>query len=166
MYEFLLQFFACTFTRCSLMLFCMSIRTQIIFFSIIVLKFSLNYLYTGVPSLKRKESWFISVSWCKYRGWFYWICIFVTSHALCIRNSWLTALCVCLQDLLASFMLQVDPFSSVSAAHDIGENVRHQIHKSHPTVAEIFIHIGLSHSFINFLLSQGRNLFIVLISIS
>ncbi|XP_061349757.1 metal tolerance protein C1 isoform X2 [Gastrolobium bilobum] len=37
--------------------------------------------------------------------------------------------------------IEVNPFSSVSAAHDIGENVRHQIHKSHPTVAEIFIHI-------------------------
>ncbi|KAL5123787.1 Metal tolerance protein C1 [Glycine soja] len=38
--------------------------------------------------------------------------------------------------------IEVDPFSSVSAAHDIGENVRHQIHKSHPTVVEVFIHIG------------------------
>jgi len=51
--------------------------------------------------------------------------------------------------------LQVDPFSSVSAAHDIGENVRHQIHKSHPTVVEIFIHIGLFFSFINFLLAES-----------
>ncbi|WVY97880.1 hypothetical protein V8G54_030031 [Vigna mungo] len=44
--------------------------------------------------------------------------------------------------------IEVDPFSSVSAAHDIGENVRHQIHKSHPTVVEIFIHIdpALSHA--------------------
>ncbi|XP_027364198.1 metal tolerance protein 2 [Abrus precatorius] len=43
--------------------------------------------------------------------------------------------------------IEVDPFSSVSAAHDIGESVRHQIHKSHPTVAEIFIHIdpAMSH---------------------
>lgn len=55
------------------------------------------------------------------------------------------------QALLVSFTLQVDPFSSVSAAHDVGENVRHQIHKSHPTVAEVFIHIGLLHGFINFL---------------
>jgi len=47
------------------------------------------------------------------------------------------------QGLICSFTLQVDPFSSVSAAHDIGENVRHQIHKSHPTVVEIFIHIGV-----------------------
>lgn len=38
---------------------------------------------------------------------------------------------------------QVDPFSSVSAAHEIGEHVRHQIHKSHPEVAEVFIHIGI-----------------------
>ncbi|KAK4273185.1 hypothetical protein QN277_021633 [Acacia crassicarpa] len=37
--------------------------------------------------------------------------------------------------------IEVDPFSSVSAAHDIGENVRHHIHKSHPSVAEMFIHI-------------------------
>ncbi|KAK8467850.1 hypothetical protein PHAVU_007G165166 [Phaseolus vulgaris] len=44
--------------------------------------------------------------------------------------------------------IEVDPFSSVSAAHDIGENVRHQIHKSHPTVVEIFIHIdpAMSHA--------------------
>ncbi|XP_022758041.1 metal tolerance protein 2-like isoform X2 [Durio zibethinus] len=35
----------------------------------------------------------------------------------------------------------VNPFSSVSAAHGIGENVRHQIHKSHPEVTEVFIHI-------------------------
>ncbi|KAK7392337.1 hypothetical protein VNO78_20771 [Psophocarpus tetragonolobus] len=43
--------------------------------------------------------------------------------------------------------IEVDPFSSVSAAHDIGEIVRHQIHKSHPTVVEIFIHIdpAMSH---------------------
>lgn len=38
--------------------------------------------------------------------------------------------------------MQVDPFSSVSVAHDIGENVRNQIHKSHPEVSEVFIHIG------------------------
>ncbi|KAM6558425.1 hypothetical protein CsatA_027664 [Cannabis sativa] len=37
--------------------------------------------------------------------------------------------------------IEVDPFCSVSAAHDIGEDVRHQIHKSHPEVAEVFIHI-------------------------
>uniref|UniRef100_A0A2N9E149 Uncharacterized protein n=1 Tax=Fagus sylvatica TaxID=28930 RepID=A0A2N9E149_FAGSY len=37
--------------------------------------------------------------------------------------------------------IEVDPLCSVSAAHYIGENVRHQIHKSHPEVAEVFIHI-------------------------
>ncbi|CAL0316192.1 unnamed protein product [Lupinus luteus] len=43
--------------------------------------------------------------------------------------------------------IEVDPFSSVSAAHDIGENVRRHIHKSHPNVAEVFIHIdpAMSH---------------------
>lgn len=44
---------------------------------------------------------------------------------------------------MVSFILQVDPFSSVSAAHGVGENVRHQIHKSHPEVSEVFIHIGV-----------------------
>lgn len=39
-------------------------------------------------------------------------------------------------------VFQVDPFLSVSAAHDIGESVRCQIHKSHSQVAEVFIHIG------------------------
>ncbi|GAV83361.1 Cation_efflux domain-containing protein, partial [Cephalotus follicularis] len=37
--------------------------------------------------------------------------------------------------------IEVDPFSSVSTAHGIGENVRHQIHKCHPEVSEVFIHI-------------------------
>ncbi|XP_057782377.1 metal tolerance protein C1 isoform X2 [Salvia miltiorrhiza] len=37
--------------------------------------------------------------------------------------------------------VEVDPFSSVSAAHDIGENVRSQLQLSHPEVAEVFIHI-------------------------
>ncbi|XVF80475.1 hypothetical protein PTKIN_Ptkin15bG0077200 [Pterospermum kingtungense] len=37
----------------------------------------------------------------------------------------------------------VDPFSSVSAAHGIGESVRLQIHKSHPEVTEVFIHIEI-----------------------
>lgn len=41
--------------------------------------------------------------------------------------------------------LQVDPFTSVSAAHAIGENVRHHIHKVHPEVTEVFIHIGMMH---------------------
>lgn len=44
--------------------------------------------------------------------------------------------------MLSTFDLQVDPFSSVSAAHAIGENVRDHIHKSHPEVSEVFIHIG------------------------
>ncbi|XP_010545030.1 PREDICTED: metal tolerance protein C1 [Tarenaya hassleriana] len=35
----------------------------------------------------------------------------------------------------------VDPFSTVSVAHGIGENVRHHIHKNHPGVSEVFIHI-------------------------
>jgi divalent metal cation (Fe/Co/Zn/Cd) transporter len=39
--------------------------------------------------------------------------------------------------------LQVDPFLSVSAAHEIGENVRQEIHNSHPGIAEVFIHIGM-----------------------
>jgi len=62
--------------------------------------------------------------------------------------------------LLVSFSLQVDPFSSVSSAHDIGENVRRQIHKSHPTVTEMFIHIGLLDGFINFVCDWDRILVI------
>ncbi|CAK8572823.1 unnamed protein product [Lathyrus sativus] len=44
--------------------------------------------------------------------------------------------------------IEVDPFSSVSSAHDIGENVRQQTHKFHPTVTEMFIHIdpAMSHA--------------------
>ncbi|GJN31445.1 hypothetical protein PR202_gb19845 [Eleusine coracana subsp. coracana] len=38
--------------------------------------------------------------------------------------------------------VKVYPFLSVSAAHDIGETVRHQIQKAHNQVAEVFIHIG------------------------
>lgn len=37
---------------------------------------------------------------------------------------------------------QVDPFFSVSAAHEVEENVRDEILKSHPEVAEVFFHIG------------------------
>ncbi|KAL0419999.1 UNVERIFIED_CONTAM: Metal tolerance protein C1 [Sesamum radiatum] len=37
--------------------------------------------------------------------------------------------------------VKVDPFSSVSAAHDVGENVRRQLQQSHPEIAEVFIHI-------------------------
>ncbi|KAI8574690.1 hypothetical protein RHMOL_Rhmol01G0374000 [Rhododendron molle] len=39
--------------------------------------------------------------------------------------------------------IEVDPFSSVSAAHDVGESVRHHIQKLHHEVAEVFIHIVL-----------------------
>ncbi|XP_038988700.1 metal tolerance protein 2 [Phoenix dactylifera] len=42
--------------------------------------------------------------------------------------------------------IEVDPFLSVSAAHDIGEAVRHQIQKYHSQVAEVFIHIDPSYS--------------------
>ncbi|KAF2578161.1 hypothetical protein F2Q68_00001980, partial [Brassica cretica] len=35
----------------------------------------------------------------------------------------------------------VDPFSSVSVAHEVGEYVRGQINKNHPQVSEVFIHI-------------------------
>lgn len=38
--------------------------------------------------------------------------------------------------------MQVDPFSSVSAAHEIGENVRREIQQLHPEIAEVFVHIG------------------------
>ncbi|KAL3531441.1 hypothetical protein ACH5RR_010763 [Cinchona calisaya] len=44
--------------------------------------------------------------------------------------------------------IEVDPFSSVSAAHDVGENVRRQIQQSHPEIAEVFIHIEPSSSHI------------------
>ncbi|KAF2298507.1 hypothetical protein GH714_023864 [Hevea brasiliensis] len=40
--------------------------------------------------------------------------------------------------------IEVDPFSSVSAAHGIGEKVRQEIHKSYPEIAEVFIHIDPS----------------------
>lgn len=42
--------------------------------------------------------------------------------------------------------IEVDPFLSVSVAHDIGEAVRHQIQKCHGQVAEVFIHIDPSYS--------------------
>ncbi|KAH7864444.1 hypothetical protein Vadar_029653 [Vaccinium darrowii] len=48
--------------------------------------------------------------------------------------------------------IEVDPFSSVSAAHDVGENVRDRIQKLHPEVAEVFIHIDPAIS----LLSETR----------
>lgn len=131
----------------------MNIWTSFILLSIHFFK----YLYAGMPSFKRKESWFNSVSWCKYWGWFSW-----NSYAFCYMQnaSWthdltkspgFTRQFFCWNwHLLVSFSLQVDPFSSVSSAHDIGENVRRQIHKSHPTVTEMFIHIGLLDGFINF----------------
>jgi divalent metal cation (Fe/Co/Zn/Cd) transporter len=56
------------------------------------------------------------------------------------------------------FCLQVDPLCSVSAAHYIGENVRHQIHKSHPEVAEVFIHIGMLIGFFFFLNSSRQTI--------
>ncbi|KAI3449519.1 hypothetical protein Pfo_006184 [Paulownia fortunei] len=45
--------------------------------------------------------------------------------------------------------VEVDPFSSVSAAHDVGENVRCQLQQSHPEVAEVFIHIEPATSHIS-----------------
>lgn len=42
------------------------------------------------------------------------------------------------------FVCQVDPWLSVSAAHNIGEAVRHQLRMHHPNVTESFVHIGLS----------------------
>ncbi|XP_022770985.1 metal tolerance protein C1-like isoform X2 [Durio zibethinus] len=45
------------------------------------------------------------------------------------------------QTILLVEGVKVNPFSSVSAAHGIGENIRHQIHESHPEVTEVFIHI-------------------------
>ncbi|CAD6203617.1 unnamed protein product [Miscanthus lutarioriparius] len=42
--------------------------------------------------------------------------------------------------------IEVYPFLSVSAAHDISETVRHQIQKEHNQVAEVFIHIDPSYS--------------------
>jgi hypothetical protein len=42
----------------------------------------------------------------------------------------------------ANICMQVDPWLSVSAAHNIGDAVRQQVHKQHPNVTESFIHIG------------------------
>ncbi|XP_042427690.1 metal tolerance protein 2-like [Zingiber officinale] len=53
--------------------------------------------------------------------------------------------------------IEVDPFCSVSAAHDIGESVRHQIHKNHSQVAEVFIHIDPSYSYCS-ILEERKNL--------
>lgn len=48
----------------------------------------------------------------------------------------------------------MDPFSSVSAAHDVGENVRRQLQQSHPEVAEVFIHVGIYIVSLTFLRSK------------
>lgn len=37
--------------------------------------------------------------------------------------------------------IEVDPFCSVSTAHQIGETLRYQIQNSHPEVSEVFIHL-------------------------
>ncbi|CAM6123747.1 unnamed protein product [Calypogeia fissa] len=37
--------------------------------------------------------------------------------------------------------IEVDPWLSVSAAHNIAEAVRHQVQRKHPEVAETFVHI-------------------------
>ncbi|KAL8167749.1 hypothetical protein V2J09_009248 [Rumex salicifolius] len=42
--------------------------------------------------------------------------------------------------------IEVDPFTSVSDAHHVGETVRRRLHESHPEVSEIFIHIDPSIS--------------------
>ncbi|KAJ6790508.1 Uncharacterized protein M6B38_248865 [Iris pallida] len=54
--------------------------------------------------------------------------------------------------------IEVDPFLSVSAAHDIGENVRHQIQKYHNQVAEVFIHIDPSYMQCSSIVDQRENL--------
>ncbi|XP_060179936.1 metal tolerance protein 2 isoform X1 [Lycium barbarum] len=43
--------------------------------------------------------------------------------------------------LYLDVIVEVDPFSSVSAAHEIGENVSREIQRSHPEIAEVFVHI-------------------------
>lgn len=45
--------------------------------------------------------------------------------------------------------IEVDPFTSVSAAHHVGEIVRGRLHESHPEVSEVFIHIDPSISEVN-----------------
>ncbi|XP_058083865.1 metal tolerance protein 2 isoform X2 [Magnolia sinica] len=54
--------------------------------------------------------------------------------------------------------IEVDPFSSVSVAHAIGEHVRHQIQKSHTEVAEVFIHIDPALSQCSPTISDQKNL--------
>ncbi|KAK8953351.1 Metal tolerance protein C1 [Platanthera guangdongensis] len=60
--------------------------------------------------------------------------------------------------LYLDIVFQVDPFLSVSAAHDIGESVRQVIQKSHNQVAEVFIHIDPSYSHRSTMLNQRTDL--------
>ncbi|XP_078435392.1 cation efflux family protein [Wolffia australiana] len=53
--------------------------------------------------------------------------------------------------------IEVDPFLSVSAAHNIGEKVRHKIQQLHEEVAEVFIHIDPSVSGLPELNSDEQN---------
>lgn len=107
----------------------------------------LTWISAGMQSFKRAQSWFFSISWCKCWGqplsfhalyyniyWKYFI------FFLCHRATY--RILTSKSFVIVSFFLQVDPFSSVSAAHDIGENVRHEIQQSHPEIAEVFVHIG------------------------
>ncbi|CAN4093105.1 unnamed protein product [Withania somnifera] len=43
--------------------------------------------------------------------------------------------------LYLDVIVEVEPFSSVSAAHEIGENVSREIQRLHPEIAEVFVHI-------------------------
>lgn len=116
-------------------------------------------LYLGMPPVKGKEGRFISVSWCTYWGkslmaiiWLY------AGH--CIYLMWYCALAsFYFWKILHDSPLQVDPFTSVSAAHSVGEHVRSQIHKSHPEVSEVFIHIGMHYSFSCIHIFAYRNYF-------
>ncbi|VFQ59632.1 unnamed protein product [Cuscuta campestris] len=42
--------------------------------------------------------------------------------------------------------VEVDPFSSVSAAHEVGEHVQHELQQAHREVVEVFVHIDPSNS--------------------
>nr|GEX29496.1 metal tolerance protein 2 [Tanacetum cinerariifolium] len=58
-----------------------------------------------------------------------------------VKASFLTFLITCMGvDTLGEGGL-VDPLCSISTAHQIGENVRHQIQNSHPEVSEVFIQL-------------------------
>ncbi|PWA78843.1 cation efflux family protein [Artemisia annua] len=52
----------------------------------------------------------------------------------------------------------VDPFCSISTAHQIGENVRHQIQKSHPEVSEVFIQLEPTKQKVTELTYDSNNL--------